>query len=164
VTESAELTHEVLLRVAEFLRKLPTDQLEDLASGSAMLEVVAKLPPPQPRRRSDPSAPGGALPVRTAAPKVPLPVRTATPKVPLPRPVEEIGAELSNLTDRSTAAAYLDDLKLTVAQLRSLAAGLGIAVSSKATKAQARDTIVQWTVGRRADAAILSRPASRRVF
>jgi len=152
VTESAELTHEVLLRVAEFLRKLPTDQLEDLASGSAMLEVVTK-PPPGPRRRSDPLAPGVALPVRTA-----------TPKVPLPRPVEEIGAELSNLTDRSTAAAHLDDLKLTVAQLRSLAAGLGIAVSSKATKAQARDTIVQWTVGRRADAAILSRPASRRVF
>jgi hypothetical protein len=153
VTESAELTHEVLLRVAEFLRKLPTDQLEDLASGSAMLEVVTKPPPPQPRRRSEPLAPGVALPVRTA-----------TPKVPLPRPVEEIGAELSNLTERSTAAAYLDDLKLTVAQLRSLAAGLGIAVSSKATKAQARDTIVQWTVGRRADAAILSRPASRRVF
>jgi hypothetical protein len=154
VTESAELTHEVLLRVAEFLRKLPTDQLEDLASGSAILEVVAKPPPPpMPRRRTEPSAPGPALPVRTV-----------TPKVPLPRPVEQIGSDLSNLTERSAAAAYLDDLKLTVAQLRSLAAGLGIAVSSKATKAQARDTIVQWTVGRRADAAILSRPASRRVF
>jgi hypothetical protein len=154
VTESAELTHEVLLRVAEFLRKLPTDQLEDLASGSAMLEVVAKPPPPpMPRRRSEPPAPSVALPVRTV-----------TPKVPLPRPVEQIGADLSNLTERSAAATYLDDLKLTVAQLRSLAAGLGIAVSSKATKAQARDTIVQWTVGRRADAAILSRPASRRVF
>jgi hypothetical protein len=87
-----------------------------------------------------------------------------TPKVPLPRPVEQIGSDLSNLTERAAAATYLDDLKLTVAQLRSLAAGLGIAVSSKATKAQARDTIVQWTVGRRADASILSRPAGRRVF
>jgi len=160
VTESAELTHEVLLRVAEFLRKLPTEQLEDLASGSAMLEVVAKSPlevvakpPPAPRRRIEPPAPAPALPVRTV-----------TPKVPLPRAVEQIGSDLSNLTERAAAATYLDDLKLTVAQLRSLAAGLGIAVSSKATKAQARDTIVQWTVGRRADAALLSRPATRRVF
>ena len=168
MTESAELTHEVLLRVAEFLRKLPTEQLEDLASGSAMLEVVAKpplevvakpplevvaKPPPAPRRRIEPPAPAPALPVRTV-----------TPKVPLPRAVEQIGSDLSNLTERAAAATYLDDLKLTVAQLRSLAAGLGIAVSSKATKAQARDTIVQWTVGRRADASILSRPAGRRVF
>ena len=159
MTESAELTHEVLLRVAEFLRKLPTEQLEDLASGSAMLEVVAKSPlevvakpPPMPRRRIEPPAPAPALPVRTV-----------TPKVPLPRPVEQIGSDLSNLTERAAAATYLDDLKLTVAQLRSLAAGLGIAVSSKATKAQARDTIVQWTVGRRVDATILSRPTSRRI-
>jgi hypothetical protein len=82
----------------------------------------------------------------------------------LPRPVGDIGADLANLTDRTAAASYLDDLRLSVAQLRSLAAGLGIAVTSKATKVQARDTIVQWTVGRRADAAILSRPATRRVF
>jgi hypothetical protein len=143
VTESAELTHEVLLRVAEFLRKLPTDQLEELASGSASLEVVAK-PPVGPRRR--------------------LPVRAATSPVPLPRAVDHIGADLANLVDRAAAVAYLDDLKLSAQQLRSLATGLGIAVSSKATKAQARDTIVQWTVGRRADAAILSRPAGRRVF
>jgi hypothetical protein len=143
MTESAELTHEVLLRVAEFLRKLPTDQLQDLASGSASLEVVTKQPI-APRRR--------------------LPVRAATAPVPMPRPIAKIGADLSNLQERSAAAAYLDDLKLSVAQLRSLALGLGIAVSSKATKAQARDTIVQWTVGRRADASILSRPTSRRVF
>jgi hypothetical protein len=56
MTESAELTHEVLLRVAEFLRKLPTEQLQDLASGSASLEVVTRQPI-EPRRR---------LPVRTA--------------------------------------------------------------------------------------------------
>jgi hypothetical protein len=143
MTESAELTHEVLLRVAEFLRKLPTDQLQDLASGSASLEVVTRQPI-EPRRR--------------------LPVRAATAPVPMPRPIEKIGADLSNLQERSAAAAYLDDLKLTVAQLRSLALGLGIAVSSKATKVQARDTIIQWTVGRRADASILSRPTSRRVF
>ena len=50
-----------------------------------------------------------------------------------------------------------------MAQLRSLALALGIAVTSKATKPQARDTIVQWTVGRRVDSSILSRPASRRI-
>jgi hypothetical protein len=145
MSDSAELTHEVLLRVAEFLRKLPADALEDLASGSAQLEVVSRSPLDTARR-----------------PK--LPVRERTVAVELPRPIGQIGSDLSNLNDRAAAASYLDDLKLSVAQLRSLAAGLGIAVSSKATKAQARDTIVQWTVGRRADAAILSRPAARRSF
>jgi len=147
VTDSAELTHEVLLRVAEFLRKLPTEQLEDLASGSASLEVVSRAPVERARLH-------GA--------RRKLPVREKTPAVAMPRPIERIGADLSNLVDRATATQYVDDLRLSVAQLRSLAAGLGIAVSSKATKAQARDTIIQWTVGRRADAAILSRPAARR--
>jgi hypothetical protein len=142
VTDSAELTHEVLMRVAEFLRKLPTEQLEELASGSASLEVVTRPPVEAARRR--------------------LPVRERTAPVSLPQPIEQIGSDLSNLVDRATATRHLDDLHLSVAQLRSLAAGLGIAVSSKATKAQARDTIVQWTVGRRTDAAILSRPAARR--
>ena len=145
MSDPSELTHEVLLRVAEFLRKLPTDALEELASGSAHLEVVSSSPLESARR-----------------PK--LPVRERTPAVELPRPIEQIGADLSSLDDRAKAASYLDALKLSVAQLRSLAAGLGIAVSSKATKAHARDTIVQWTVGRRADAAILSRPAARRAF
>ncbi len=134
MTDSAELTHEVLLRVAEFLRKLPAGQLEDLASGTAKLEVV-----------------------RPSARK--LPVREKTPPVALPRPVEEISAKLSGLSDRATATRYLDDLALSAAQLRSLALALGIAIPSKATKPQARDTIIQWTVGRRADATILSRPS-----
>jgi hypothetical protein len=132
--DSAELTHEVLLRVAEFLRKLPTDQLQHLAAGTARLEVVDRTPQQR------------------------LPVRTRTPKVDLPRPIGEIGTALTSFPDRAAAVAYLDDLHLTAAQLRSLAAGLGIAVPSKATKAQARDTVVQWTVGRRADASILGRP------
>ncbi len=54
MTDSAELTHEVLLRVAEFLRKLPTDQLEELASGSASLEVVSR-PPLEPRAFKPPA-------------------------------------------------------------------------------------------------------------
>jgi hypothetical protein len=142
MSDSAELTHEVLLRVAEFLRRLPPDQLADLASGAAALEVVSKSPVEGVRRQ-----------------RLPLRERTAT--VDLPRSIEQIGADLAGLTSRATAVSYLDDLNLTVAQLRSLAAGLGIAIPSKATKVQARDTVVQWTVGRRADAAILSRPAPR---
>lgn len=137
MTDSAELTHEVLLRVAEFLRKLPADQLHDLANGTAKLEIVR----PTSRR---------------------LPVREKTLAVALPRPVDEVSAKLSSLSDRAAAARYLDDLQLTLAQLRSLALALGITVPSKATKLQARDTIIQWTVGRRADPGLLGRPGQRR--
>jgi hypothetical protein len=145
MSDSAELTHDILLRVAEFLRKLPPDQLEELAAGTAQLQVVSRSPVEAARRQR-------------------LPVRQRTPVVEMPRPIEQIGSDLASFTDRASAAAYLDELKLSAAQLRSLAAGLGIAVSSKATKTQARDTIVQWTVGRRADAAILARPGARRLF
>ncbi|HEX6872311.1 MAG TPA: hypothetical protein VF163_14530 [Micromonosporaceae bacterium] len=142
MTESAELTHDVLLRVAEFLRKLPAAQLQGLAAGTARLEVVDKRP----------------LAARSVTA---LPVRPVTAPVALPRPADEIGATLAGLADRAEAARYLDDLSLTVAQLRSLAKALGIAVASKATKTQTRDTIVQWTVGRRVDSAILGRPSAR---
>lgn len=142
MTGSAELTHDVLVRVAEFLRKLPAEQLEGLAAGTARLEVVPKQP---------------------AGKAGPLPKRSATPPAQLPLPAEEIGARLAEHTDRAEATRYLDELNLTVAQLRSLAKALGIAVSSRATKSQTRDTIVQWTVGRRLDATILSRPGPPRV-
>lgn len=137
VTEPADLTHDVLLRVAEFLRRLPADQIADLAAGAAKLEVV-------PRGGRPAAGPAAA--------------------VPLPRPPKEIDAELSALGDRAAGARYLDGLGLTVSQLRALARALGIAVASRATKAQARDTIVQWTVGRRLDSAVLSRPAVIRHF
>lgn len=141
MTEPAELTHEVLLRVAEFLRRLPTEQLQGLAAGTARLQVVSK-------------------PAVAARSSGLLPVRERTAPVPLPRPADEIGGTLAGLSERAEAARYLDDLTLTLAQLRSLAKALGIAVPSKATKLQTRDTIIQWTVGRRVDATILSRPAA----
>jgi hypothetical protein len=140
VTDSADLTHDVLLRVAEFLRKLPTDQLAGLAAGTAKLEVV-----PNP----------GKLPSRVRG------VPPAEPTVTLPKPATEIGQAMAGQPDRASAARYLDELKLTQTQLRGLATALGIAVASKATKTQARDTIVQWTVGRRVDAAVIGRPAPR---
>lgn len=40
MTAPADRTHEILLRVADFLRKLPADQIEALASGEAKLELV----------------------------------------------------------------------------------------------------------------------------
>ena len=135
MTKSNDLSHEVLLRVAEFLRKLPTDQLADLAAGAAKLELVPK-------------------------PAVPLPRRSKP--VELPKPADEIGAVLERAADRAAAVQYLDELGLTVAQLRTLARALGIAVPSRAARAQIRDTLVHWTVDRRMDAAILGRPTPQR--
>lgn len=134
MTNPTELSHDVLLRVAEFLRKLPSDQLADLAKGTAKLELVPKAAPLP--RRSKP--------------------------VELPKPADEIGAGLAEAPDRAAAVGYLDDLRLTVAQLRTLARALGIAVPSRATRAQTRDTLVHWTVDRRLDAASLARPAPQR--
>jgi hypothetical protein len=121
--------------VAEFLRRLPAEQLADLAEGTAKLELVPKG--------------GRPAPSRAAA---------ATSSVP----VEQVRAELVARPDREEAARYLDGLKLTVAQFRALARELNIAVPSKATKNEVRDTLIYWTVGRRLDSAAVSRPAPAR--
>jgi hypothetical protein len=134
VTEPSGLSSAVLLRVADFLRDLPSDQLTALARGDLSLAVVAELPP--------------------ARPSAPVPARPMPPPVAAPT----VRAALTALTDRASAVRYLDDLRLTTTQLRGLARELGLAVSSSAGKASIRDTIVQWTVGRRVDSAILSRP------
>lgn len=138
--ESAELTHGVLVRVAEFLRKLPADQLAELASGDARLEVVPK----------------GA---RIAA----APTRAARAPAELPRPVEEIHQTLRGIGDRTAARRYLTvDLKLTVPQLKALAGALHLAATG--TKAKLVDGIVESVVGRQQDAEVFSRlagPASR---
>jgi hypothetical protein len=132
VTDPADLTHDVLRRVAEFLRTLPADRLVDLARGDATLALV---PPPAPAERTPPA---------------------------LSTPAEEVRAALSSMDDRASAARYLDDLRLTGPQLRALAKELGLAVPAKAAKVEVRNTIVQWTVGRRLDASILSRPSPHR--
>jgi hypothetical protein len=136
VIDSAELTHAVLLRVAEFLRKLPAEQLADLAEGTAKLELVPK----------------GGRPA--AAPRA----AAAKPSVS----AEQVRAELESSGDRAVATRYLDGLKLTVAQFKTLAKDLNIALPSKATKNEARDTLIYWTVGRRLDSAAVSRPAPAR--
>jgi hypothetical protein len=136
LSDPAELSHEVLVRVADFLRRLPPGQLVDLAEGNAKLELVPKA---------------------ARGPRTPLPVR-------LPLPAAEIGATLAEAPDRATAVAYLDGLKLTVPQFRALARALDIAVPSRATRAQTRDTLVHWTVGRRVDSLNLRRSSPRRDF
>jgi len=135
VAESAELTHGVLVRVAEFLRKLPADQLAELARGDARLEVVPK----------------GA---RIAS----APARSAKSAAELPRPVDEIHRTLRGIGDRVAASRYLTvDLKLTVPQLKALAAALDLAATG--TKAKLVEGIVESVVGRQQDAEVFSRLA-----
>jgi hypothetical protein len=101
VSEPADLAPNVLLRVAEFLRRLPADQVADLANGVAQLEVVPK---------------GG---------------RRSTTSSPLPRPAAEIAATMQGMADRRAARQYLLDLKLTVPVLKALAKELGVTVRSR---------------------------------
>ena len=127
MTDPAELAHEVLRRVAEFVRRLPADQLADLARGEAKLELVPK---------------GGR--------------RTAAAADALPRPAEEILSTLTGIGERAGARRYLEvDLKLTVPKLKRLAAEFGITVSG--TKPKVLDGIVEWAVGRRIDSDVISR-------
>jgi hypothetical protein len=134
VNDPADLTHAVLLKVAEFLRRLPADQLSDLAEGTAKLELVPKGGRPAPRTRT------------AAAPAV---------------PTDRVRTDLAAIADTAAARQYLLDLGLGVPQLKAVAKELGITVPSKATKDATLQTIVQWTVGRRLDAEAISRPASR---
>ncbi len=133
MSQPADLTHGVLLRVAEFLRKLPADQLADLADGTATLAVVPK---------------GGRVPARGAAAK------------PLPVPATQVRAELAKIGDRGAARRWLEDQRLTVPQLKTLARELGISVPSKATRSAVLDQLVQQTIGRQLDSMAFSGPAN----
>jgi hypothetical protein len=138
VSEHAELAHAVLVKVAEFVRKLPADQLADLASGAVKLQLVD---------RSARSAPAKRAPT---APK------------PLPRPAAEIARTMRELGDRTAARRYLDvDLKLTVPMLKQLAGELGFAVRGT-RKDQVLDGVVEWGVGRELDADAISRAGGGR--
>lgn len=134
---SAELTHAVLMKVGEFIRKLPADQLADLASGEAKLELVPK---------------GG----RATSSR-----RTTTPK-PLTVPVDEVRERLQESRDPQASVGYLNGLKYTADQLRALATELGIPLPSKINKPAIVDTIVEWKVSRRLDSEAISRPGPAR--
>lgn len=139
MTDPADLTHGVLLRVAELLKGLPADQIAALAEGTAKLEVV-----PAAGRRSTGTA------------------RPAEPPTPLPVPAGQVRTELTKIGDRVAARRWLEDQGLKAAQLRTLAKELGISVPSGATKPVVLDQIVQWTIGRRLDSEAISRPAPAR--
>jgi hypothetical protein len=135
VTNPVDRTHAVLLRVSEFLKALPADQLDDLIAGTAKLQVVAK---------------GGRAAARPAAKTAARPL-SVTP--------DKVRAELVAIGDTAGAERYVSDLKLTVAGLRTLAGELGISVASKARKDELVRQIVQWTVGRRLTSETISRAA-----
>jgi hypothetical protein len=135
VTEPADLAHDVLVRVAEFLRKLPAEQLADLAAGEARLEVV-----PKGGRRAGGGGTAGAA---------------------LPRPAQEIATTLVEIGDRAAARRYLEvDLRLTIPRLKQLAAALGVTVSG--TKPRILDGLVEWAVGRRLDSDAITRAGGAR--
>jgi hypothetical protein len=132
VIDPAELAGEVLIRVAEFIRKLPPEQLADLASGAAKLDLV-----PRGGRRAAPSVAG------------------------LPRPAREIAVTLTEIGERAAARRYLEtDLKLIIPQLKQLAAELGITVTGN--KPKLLDGIVEWAIGRRLDSEAISRAGGGR--
>ncbi|MGC4768694.1 hypothetical protein ACLQ25_06870 [Micromonospora sp. DT44] len=135
MTDPADLAHAVLLRVAEFVRALPADRIVALADGTAKLAVVDKA--------------------RPAA-------RPAATSTSAGLDTERVRTDLAGIGDRAAGARYLADLKLTVVKLRALARELGIAVPSKAKKADIEHDILQWTVGRRLDSAAVSRPPAPR--
>ncbi|MFI6762574.1 Rho termination factor N-terminal domain-containing protein [Micromonospora sp. NPDC050417] len=136
MTSPADLSHAVLLQVAEFIRTLPADQLADLAAGRVRLQLAG-----QPSAGT--AAPAGTAKNRTTA------ARTTAAPTPPPVSAEQVRADLVSIGDRVAATRYLDDLTLKVPELRALARELGITVSSRATKPTVVQEIVQWTVGRR---------------
>ncbi|MFV2013542.1 MULTISPECIES: hypothetical protein [unclassified Micromonospora] len=145
MTSAADLSHAVLIRVADFLRTLPPEQLAALADGTAQLTVATATSGPQ-----QPAAPAAARRSRAA--------KATKPAVVVD--TDRIRADLAAIDDRVAAGRYLDDLGLKVAELRALAVELGVALPSRAAKAVIQKNIVQATVGRRLTSAVLSRPAS----
>jgi len=149
VTSAADLSHAVLIRVADFLRTLPPEQLAALADGTAQLTVATATATAGPQQ---PAAPAPAPTRRSRA------VKAAKPAVVVDS--DRIRADLAAIDDRVAAGRYLDDLGLKVAELRALATELGVALPSRAAKSVIQQNIVQATVGRRLTSAVLSRPAS----
>ena len=135
MTDPADLAHDVLLKVAAFVKSLPADQLADLASGEARLTLVPR---------------GG---------RATTPASTRTR--PLSRPVAEIETMLAEIGTRAAAVQYLNDERLTVAQLRELAKVLGVSLPSKGTKDSITTKVVDSVVGRRLDAAAIDRMVAR---
>jgi hypothetical protein len=137
MTDPWDIAHAVLTQLAEQVRKLPPELIEQLYEGSARIEIVPK---------------GGR----------PAPVSSARRSRSKPVDVALVSADLSKINDRAAATRYVKGLNIGVAGLVTLADALGIPIARKPLKARAEDLIVQWTVGRRADSDAISRPAPSR--
>lgn len=74
-----------------------------------------------------------------------------------------VRAQLLEAPSREEAGRIIDDLGLTVPQLKRLAADMGVTLGSKTTKQRARDMLVSLTTGRRLDSlAIFPGPSAPR--
>jgi hypothetical protein len=126
MADVAALSTGVLVRVAEFLKKVPPEQLEALASGEAKLEIVG---------------------VRSRA-------AASRAKAAAPSDVDsaEVRQRLAGFTSVADATRYLDGLGLKAAGLKALAAELGVPVAARDTMAKVRDAIVRAKVGAVLDA------------
>ena len=131
MTGSPDRTAELLVRVAEFLRKLPLEQVEALAAGQARLEVVPK----------------GAR-ITTSVPKA---------KAALTIAPDRVEADLKSIGDRQAAAQYIKDLNLKKAELFELALAMNVAVIKSATIPVIVGKIVEQKVGHRLDTEAIMR-------
>jgi hypothetical protein len=121
----------ILTHVAEFLANLPEDQLDDLQSGAARLTLIpanSDQPIPAPRR------------TRTAT--------AARERVPSPQ-MARIADDLAGIESREAATGLLKPLK--VAEIRDVAAILGITPVGNLSKDRLISAIVERAVGSRVD-------------
>lgn len=138
MTDPWDIAHVVLIQLADQVRKLPPELIQQLYDGSARIEIVPKggrsAPPTSRRAAAEPAF-----------------------------DAELVRGDLSKINDRAAANRYVQDLNLTVSGLVALADALGLPIARKPKKDSAVDLIVQWTVGRRADSDAITRPNPSRV-
>jgi hypothetical protein len=125
MTDPVDRAAVVLRVVADFLKKLPAEQVADLVNGNAKLLLV----PPGSRitQGSGHSRPGPSTQMID---------------------VDAVRNELDSMTDRRAAARYVERLG-TVPQLRELAAKLGVPSPNKIRKPDLAQLIADGTVGSR---------------
>jgi hypothetical protein len=134
VTESTvDLTHGLLLHVAQFLRGLSADQVSELLAGEARLALVPK---------------GGRVTTLSTAGRhrAPVPVNSA-----------HIAEDLRKIGERGAATTYLNDLNLNKDQLKQLCKDLNVTMKSSARKDEVVQAIVGLLVGRRLDSEAIFR-------
>lgn len=133
MTEPIDLTHGLLLHVAQFLRGLSSEQVSELLSGEARLTLVPK---------------GGRVTTLSTA---------GRHRAPVPVDSSAIAEDLRKIGERSAAATYLNDLRLSKEQLQQLCKDLNITVKKTARKDEYVQAIVGLHVGRRLDSEAIFR-------